>query len=85
MAAMPGRDVEMLERRSAVQGIVPILGPLAWEKKRKRRAVRGVRSVVRRRWAEAIEGRLRWNDIVQVCKVGLVLLLDRLGVFGSAS
>lgn len=56
-----------------------IRNPLACEKKRKRWAVRGGRTVAGRRGVGAAEEKLHREDVFKVCKVDLVLLLERLG------
>lgn len=58
LAAMPCRDVELLEKRCAVRDAASILVPLAREKKRERRAIGVDGTVVGGREAETIEGRL---------------------------
>lgn len=56
MAAIPSKNVQMFEERSALWSAVSIPVSLVPEKKKKRRAVREDESVVARRKAEKIEG-----------------------------
>lgn len=68
-----------------MRDVLSITVSLAWEKKKKRRVTRGDGTVGGGRRAEAIEEKVSKNDVVKVCKFGMVRFLARLSVSGSAS
>lgn len=62
--------------------VVSIPVSLDWGKKRKRRAVRRTLIFIKREEVDAVERRLRNEDVVAVCRFDLVLFLDRSGASG---
>lgn len=75
-SVMPGRDVELLQKQLAPQAAVSFSILFPRVKTIKRTAVRRDETVMTKRVFEAAEKGLQRDDVVKVCKVGLMLVLD---------